>query len=146
MKPGEFIGVDGQTYRWSSKWRAGMYVLCIVDYKGETEWQNGFISKEDWPNARTALDALIEAEAEEWVEIRNLWRIKKDGTQPEYCQDNEWRPYVGIPDWADGYRKGREVALEQVQELVEQIENVEGVPPSWREWMTICETAEKVKL
>lgn len=87
---------------------------------------------EDPQTARAALDELIEEDAGEWVDCGSEetgtgytyeCRIRRDGSQPQelYESSNDWVDteygnFIGV------YRKGREVALEQVQELVEAVQ------------------------
>lgn len=155
MKPGEYIGADGTTYRWT---RDGDNY-----WHHSGEWRDGWVihssvAAEDWPKAKAALDELIEEEAGEWVEITACWRIRPDGSQPQYLAGSGmWQPFTeyGIGCWADAYRKGRELALEQVRELVEAVENaylaggcLSGVLPviTRGQWDRIRDAAKKVEL
>jgi len=53
-------------------------------------------------------------------------RVSRDGqTQQVEWNDGTWHIAVDYYSAVDGYRKGRDVALEQVQELVEAVEAVE---------------------
>jgi len=102
VKPGEYVGKDGK-----------LYTVCN--------------SYADISAAKAALDALIEAEAEEWVDVVSLdhrcadyaLRIRRDGSNPQYLggATRAWVQTREDEDWALAYRKGREVALEQVQQL-----------------------------
>ena len=126
MKPGEYVGADGRRYRWVCS--DGKYEVCWVRPECANDPVDGLwgtsIHAEDWPAAKTALDALIEAEAGEWVYVDKWARIRADGSSAEERYGSSpdclsWGGYVGR--WADAYRKGREVALEQVKELVEAV-------------------------
>ena len=124
MNPGEYIGKDGRTYRWVHEYLSddsgSGYDHQVFTCHWETEW----IAPEDWPAAKAALDALIEAEkeAEEWVEINPHWRVNREGRW-------QYRQCEGLTSWFDkdpayptdeAYRKGREVALAEYEALREQ--------------------------
>jgi hypothetical protein len=160
VKPGEYQGQDGRTYRW----RKGTHWYFLDEIDGEVAC-NG-IAQADWPASRAALDALIESEQVEWVEITEEGiidvseanaehRIRRDGSHPQVKRIHQWN-YVGESEWwAQTYRKGRSVALEQVQGLVEAVGRLEdessykggGVYLSFGAvFEKVCEVAKKVKL
>jgi len=79
------------------------------------------VEQKNWPAAKAALDALV-AESEEWVEIDDNARIRRDGTEAQWRSGggiNCWHEhtYPGEKRWPQAYRKGREVALEEASGL-----------------------------
>ena len=122
MKPWEYIGKDGRTYRWSYD---GVRAVIVRD-DDQCGWFG--ISLYDWPAAKAAMDALIEAEqdAEQWVYLESRrdgmhYRIRSDGTDPQWWDDEEWNDERVDADWVECYCKGREVALAEDAELREQV-------------------------
>lgn len=103
-----------------------------------------------------AIRDAIEEEAGEWVEWNRdecFYRIRVDGSelQSYYRTGPYQKENAGA--FQDAYRKGREVALEQVQELVSGITDaqkftrcVEGITrmPEWV-WLGLVDLAKKVK-
>jgi len=63
-QPGQYTGANGREYRWH-KWSGG-YQHEV--YSGSSFCVKGFIASADWPKAKAALDALIEAETAGGVE------------------------------------------------------------------------------
>ena len=141
MKPGEYIGKDGRTYQWSYD---GVRAVIVRD-DDQCGWFG--ISLYDWPAAKAALDALIEAEqgAEQWVGLPiELFgpevRVSLNGERWQFrnLSEAKWTDGSGIaPKGVIAYRKGREVALaenaelrEQVKALVDAIQN--PIHPEWR--------------
>jgi len=133
MRPGEYIGKDGRAYRWThgrlDDDSADGYDHQVHIHEWETEW----IDPADWDDAKAALDALIEAESVEWVEIDDNARIQRDGSDPQVRHEGGicvWRALTNPIDkrWPKAYRKGREVAeaeqadfRDAVRELVEAV-------------------------
>ena len=135
--PGTYTGADGREYRWvKDGW--GNYRMTRWDNGREYAWDT--IAPADWPAAKAALDALVEAEEEEWVEIgepqglrEGQRRIRRDGSQPQtkskpYYGEEKWVDLTTSAYWVDAYRKGRQVALEEssalrdaARELVEAV-------------------------
>jgi hypothetical protein len=138
MKPGEYIGQDGRTYRWD-KWN-GAYQLYNESHG------IAMLHPADWPAAKAALDALIEDEAGEWVELfphdrsHPYIRISTDGGRVEEMVAGEW---VAYDAWwiRAAYRAG----LEQVQELVEAVDAVGDDIITIYGWAAIKAAAKKVK-
>jgi hypothetical protein len=101
MKPGQYTGSDGRTLEER-------------------------ISRLEQVNS-AALDALIEEEAEEWVEMHSKSfsprRFSPDGNRAEFwdAPSNRWRSIAIDDGLFQSYRKGREVALEQARELAEAV-------------------------
>lgn len=118
MNPGEYIGKDGRTYRWKHE-RLSDNSAEGYDHQAHVhEWETEWIDPADWLDAKAALDALIEAESGEWVylmarETQTRYRIHPDGSQPQWYDDEQWTEDIDDVDWAEHYRKGREVALEE---------------------------------
>lgn len=117
MKAGEYIGKDGREYRWLKQ---GEYYA---------HWQGGYanVAAADWPAAKSALDALIEQQSGEWVEIRQNddeytgLRCRVDGSQPQWFKDfdGKWHDEEAGEDteWLVAYRKGRSVAQQESADL-----------------------------
>ena len=132
MKPGEYIGKDGRTYRWKHE-RLSDNSAEGYDHQAHVhEWETEWIDPADWDDAKAALDALIEAESEGWVEIDDNARIQRDGSDPQVRREGGiwWRALTNSIDkrWPKAYRKGREVAeaeqadfRDAVRELVEAV-------------------------
>jgi len=117
MNPGEYIGKDGRTYRWRRGDTRGWFVEELTT---DGIWVISLVqpSTEDWPDAKAALDALIEAESMGWVAIDDNARIQADGSDPQVRHEGGicvWRALTNPIDkrWPKAYRKGREVALEE---------------------------------
>lgn len=115
-QPGTYTGADGREYRWMLSVDGNSHYHVNAAGRGE--------NIHDWPAAKAALDALIEAEkeAEEWVEINPHWRVNREGRW-------QYRQCEGLTSWFDkdpayptdeAYRKGREVALAEYEALREQ--------------------------
>jgi hypothetical protein len=108
------LGIPTVIARWSSNGEDYYSGTCFVDV-------NPTLAE---AQRRATEQGLIEAEAEngQWVLIDGQRRLRVDGTQPQWNElDSGW---MNADDrWAKAYRKGREVALEQVQELVEAVED-----------------------
>jgi len=128
MNPGTYTGSDGRTYRWVTGKHSGLVNHQVNLRLGDFDnWCSAGIDPADWPLAKSALDALIENEAVEWVEIPApngedpYIRISRNGSRvQERSQEGRWNDYDAW--WIKAaYRKGREVALEQVKELVEAV-------------------------
>ena len=124
MNPGEYIGKDGGEYRWLYSDVMGWIVRdergCVTGMK-----------REDVGDAKAALDALVEAESEEWVEIDDHARIKRDGTAAQWRHGNgygqNWHPLSSDDKrWPQAYRKGREVALEEGSDLRDAARKASG--------------------
>ena len=116
MNPGEYIGKDGGEYRWLYSDVMGWIVRdergCVTGMK-----------REDVTDAKAALDALLEAESEEWVEITTWERIRRDGTQPEwrYNEKTQWVTESKPRPGHVGFRKGREVAQAEQAEMRDDV-------------------------
>ena len=165
MKAGEYIGADGWTYRWLKTPQRSpegyRHEVASPDWHAPHD-----INPADWPAAKAALDALIESGAGEWVEFdwrtkddqyhadNYLRRCRPDGSEPQTACNYEvggpkWMPDNSRdnPMWVAAYRKGRSVALEQVQELVGFIERA----PIWvgteryAEWPTAKWAWDEIK-
>lgn len=68
MKPGEYVGADGRTYRWTldrldDGSATGYYHEVLYDGEWLAEW----INPADWPAARAALAKEILEEIQEYV-------------------------------------------------------------------------------
>lgn len=128
QNPGTYTGADGREYRWVSPQNNGQYRPVLTTTLGY-ECGIVYLSAADWPAAKAALDALVEAEQEEWVEIgepqglcEGQRRIRRDGSQPQtkakpYYGEQKWVDLATSAYWVDAYRKGREVALEEASDL-----------------------------
>lgn len=55
MKPGVFVGKDGNTYRWLGDSRG--YVMLQMWSDRLDDWVTSPMNPEDWPDAEAALDA-----------------------------------------------------------------------------------------
>jgi hypothetical protein len=110
------------------------------------------MKREDVTDAKAALDALLEAESEEWVEITTWERIRRDGTQPEwrYNEKTQWVTESKPRPGHVGFRKGREVAeaeqadfRDDVRELVSMALTPLHRQDTW--WSgTLADIAKKV--
>lgn len=128
MNAGEYVGKDGRTYRWVSPQNDGKYRPVLTTTIGY-ECGMVYLGAEDWPAAKAALDALIEQEAGEWVELETMddaavthrFRIQLDGTNPQYWAGNRWWGEHNSMPWILAYRKGHEVALEESAEAYNQV-------------------------
>ena len=154
MNPGEYIGKDGRTYRWLYSDVMGWIVCdergCVTGMK-----------REDVTDAKAALDALLEAESEEWVEIAGgFYRISLDGkrVQQQYNHVARGRGYDDLAEeeasripQVQSYRKGREVAeaeqadlRDAVRELVSMALTPLHLQDTW--WSgTLADIAKKVE-
>jgi hypothetical protein len=123
MKPGQYMGDDARTYRWTvgeggyGHWRydCGWRVHPVVD----------------WPAAKAALDALIESESEQWVYLESdgepVIRISATGERVQQ-QDHagKWTDYSAW--WIkEAYRKGRELERAKCAKLREAVLGADGV-------------------
>jgi len=120
MNPGEYVGEDGRTYQW--------------ERLGEHWTIAGGLRINDWPKAKAALDALIESEQEEWVEIQpatfGQLGYRHNGERLQVCGTNDdWRD-VTRADLLNIFRAGLKAGQEQVQELVEAVEAFVQVSPT----------------
>ena len=133
MVLGEYTGKNGRKYKWEKgSSRSGWFVTEKEPVTGIWICSFSQPSTEDWPAAKAALDALIEAESEGWVEIDDNARIQRDGSDPQVRHEDGvcvWRALTIDKRWPKAYRKGREVAeAEQAEmrgavwELVEAVE------------------------
>lgn len=130
MKAREYIGKDGRTYRWRFQ-SVGENDYDFSGYRHEIKaggvWCPYPVQPKDWLATKAALDALIEEEVGEWVELslpENKWRMPKNGDgNPQWwdCTEDRWYEGSYVAGPAISYRKGRSVALEQVKELVEAV-------------------------
>jgi len=123
MNPGEYVGEDGRTYRWEKQ--AGCYFhRCLTD-----AWRGAPIF--DWPKAKAALDALIESEQEEWVELDDYRRIRPDGTEPQHrtYADRDWQVSLASTLWVVAFRAGLKTGQEKVRELAELVEQFVRLSP-----------------
>jgi len=122
-RPGEYIGKDGLTHRWYEMPFSHTCEHQILE-EAHDIWVARGIHPDDWPAAKAALDALIESE-EEWVCVSMNsqvdWRFRRDGSRAEYRQGDSGWTYEPDSSGERIYRKGREVALQDVQELVEAV-------------------------
>ena len=128
MRPGEYIGKDGRTYRWRRGDKGGWFVEELTT---DGIWVISLVqpSTEDWPDAKAALDALIEAESREWVGWTTPQGYHYRADQNGYVERNENGRWVtASPPIQSAYRKGREVAQaeqadlrDDVRELVEAV-------------------------
>jgi hypothetical protein len=153
MNKGEYIGKDGRTYRWIFSSIMGW----VVRDEGLTVTG---VKPGDWPAAKSALDELIEEEAEEWVEIDGFHRCDITGKhqQVRSCTRDGWSEVCMGEDYDvfNGYRKGRAVALEPVQRMIWFFDHeihwmVAHDEPGWvtvcrEDWDTLTTLAEKVQL
>ena len=162
MKPGEYIGKDGRTYRL-------VHGHCDSDWYVETlyevgQWESSTLRVCDIDAAKAARDALIEEERDaEWVELPvpyfedRRMRVSGDGSLVQHRRWNhDWQPLYP-PDGDDhasvlAYRKGREVKeaedaelREQVKALVEALFEVErGEEPPHTEWDDVLDMARRL--
>jgi hypothetical protein len=122
MKVGQYVSM-GKTYRWVGN-LAGGYAHEVNFYGGG--WTR--IDVFDWPEARKALDELIEEHSGPWVELPSLFplRVSKDGIGEQVKRDGRWSASRGISVLTLCYRKGREVVIEEVQELTGLILSLDG--------------------
>lgn len=109
VKPGEFVSRFGGT--------AQVHGIVFTEGSHPGRWVSP--GDLDWPAAKAALDALIEAESGEWVELPSAtpgipMRITRDGTCIRTCSvKHDWAPMY--PPDADNnpsvqaYRKGLEI-------------------------------------
>jgi hypothetical protein len=100
-QPGTYTGADGGEYRWELSVDGKSYYHVNGAGHGE--------NIHDWPAAKAALDALVEAEQEEWAYLGTHIRISRDGlTMERDNHDGGWEAYS--VNWIqDAYRKGLEV-------------------------------------
>ena len=119
-----------------------------------TEWTQEWIDPADIDAAKAALDALVEAESEEWVAWTvggtTQYRARGDEIQWWYHPTSSWRD-EGNTSIGTAYRKGREVALEESAELRnaarELVEVVKDMPTfnqvdCW-DWLKAVKAAAK---
>jgi hypothetical protein len=124
MKTGEYRGKDGRVYRWERSRGEGWEHQHLVGV--------GWIDfpVKDWPAAKVALDELVAKS--EWVETNDHIRVTYDGGRAQQLYDLVgWQEIDAKSSYsAQGYRKGREVALAEkggdkyapkVRELVEAV-------------------------
>lgn len=119
MSAGEYVGQDGRTYRTV---RGGLWCgKPVVEYQCSDTF-GGWVEmpgplEADWPAAKAALDALIEADAGEWIHFGGWtnYRCRPNGDEPQYDDGGEWQPVDDDGQWPTIYRKGRAVALEQAE-------------------------------
>jgi len=137
MNPGEYIGKDGRLYCW--EWlddgdgTPGYHLAGYDRRRMNTDrFYPAHIPPADWPAAKAALDALIEAESEGWVEwiwAGGMCRASADGSRVQmwdYCLEK----WVDATESRTGaaYRKGRGVAEAEQAELRDAVrELVEAV-------------------
>ncbi len=143
MNPGEYVGKDGRTYRWEHRDTGYVHSCCYLD--GETVWWPWVtINERDIPAAKAALDALVEAEGEEWVEWKTIggstFRARGNEIQWWYTPTGKWRSEHDS-DIGCAYRKGRDVGLSErltchnCVKLAEARKLVEAVlKPPWPVW------------
>lgn len=161
MNPGEYE-VNGIRYGWAHD---------LDEYEHRERIDGVWFRCARFPDiekAEKARQELIEAESEGWVEIDDNARIQRDGSDPQVRHEGGicvWRALTNPIDkrWPKAYRKGREVALEQVRELVEAVESTalhfsmvtvrydEDAPVECHlleshDWQRIRDAAWKVKL
>jgi hypothetical protein len=80
----------------------------------------------DWPAAKAALDALIEAEADQWVEWEaNGQKYRARGTEIQWWS-GLWRS-DGNGVLTSAYRKGRELERAKCAKLREAVLGADGV-------------------
>jgi len=117
MSPGEYIGKDGRTYRWRRGDTGGWFVEELTT---DGIWVISLVqpSTEDWPDAKAALDALIEAESREWVGWTTAQGYHYRADQNGYVERNENGRWVtASPPIQSAYLKGREVAQAEQADL-----------------------------
>ena len=120
MVLGEYTGKNGRKYKWEKgSSRSGWFVTEKEPVTGIWICSFSQPSTEDWPAAKAALDALIEAESEGWVEIDDNARIQRDGSDPQVRHEGGiccWRGLTNPIDkrWPKAYRKGREAAIDEI--------------------------------
>ena len=123
--PGTYTGADGREYRWVHEW--------LDDSSGSgydhqvfcSEWTQEWIDPADIDVAKAALDALVEAESEEWVEFPREgnhapFRFNLELTRLQFLQDQgsgQWREAeYDLCLIRAAYRKGREQAQQEAQD------------------------------
>jgi len=142
MNPGDYVGEDGRKVICTFPGVDGVECDCLGILvrcpEGCTHVLDPSIA--NWPKAKAALDALIESEQEEWVEVEYegvRYRYAEDGNCPRLerwvRESNDpsdaayfYEGYDPVPHYDQGhlgvaFRAGRKAALEQVQELVEAV-------------------------
>lgn len=146
-EPGEYTGADGKLYAWD-KSVAGGYLPVFAEGGEFAE-----IAPADWPAAKAALDALIEAEEGEWVEIDKYRRVSPDGAKAQHRLVN----YRGnfIKGWTDrnphgvifdAYRAGLTTGKKDAQELAEAVLDKEYPGMNLvQQWDRIRALAKRVK-
>jgi len=178
-RPGEYIGKDGRTYRWKpgrEEWHIERWGDAIRLGDTTPKWHSSRLKLDDWPAAKDALDALIESEQEEWVEIslgmlnQCYYRLmvgppsdprkvlEKRGFKGWERSEHDFDSYLFKHMIEIAYHKGREVALQDVQELAEAIDQMGCISgtgqPGWPNQILVDEgthfrvrdLAKKVKL
>ena len=134
---GEYQDSDGPQTCHQCKWWKRLEEGTRADAEGASRHGMCHFNPERYPTdpghhcsqfaAKAALDALIEEEQEraEWTVDKFPYRAKQDGSSMQWLAGGVWRDTNEFEQAA--YRKGREVALEQVQELVRAVEEAHGM-------------------
>ena len=127
MRPGEYIGKDGRTYRWRRGDTGGWFVEELTT---DGIWVISLVqpSTEDWPDAKAALDALIEAESREWVGWTTAQGYHYRADQNGYVERNENGRWVtASPPIQSAYLQGREVAEAEQAEMRDDVRELVDV-------------------
>ena len=127
MRPGEYIGKDGRTYRWRRGDTRGWFVEELTT---DGIWVISLVqpSTEDWPDAKAALDALIEAESREWVGWTTPQGYHYRADQNGYVERNENGRWVtASPPIQSAYLQGREVAQAEQADLRDAVRELVDV-------------------
>lgn len=125
-KPGEYVGQDGRTYRWTRLDSDAGYSLESGEGLGIYRYPVPF-AYSDWSAAKAALDELIETEKGEWVEVKNpmlQYRIRKDGSEAQVRDGyGRWRKELDSIDQLvhAAYRAGLSVGEAKGQERAREL-------------------------
>lgn len=115
MNPGEYE-VNGIRYGWAHD---------LDEYEHRERIDGVWFRCGCFPDiekAEKARHELAEAESEGWVylmarETQTRYRIHPDGSQPQWYDDEQWTEDIDDADWAEHYRKGREVAEAEAADM-----------------------------
>ena len=174
MKPGEYIGKDEYfqhdhdccIFLGGYGYRGVFYDLYWCDQTGHIPTVLARFGNEGWEYnsgtgssleplmeaerraAARGLPLKIESEREEWVEIDESdgyakRRFSRDGKTGDYWNKFAWVPLERNHELL-AYRKGREVALQDVQELVGAIEDMVGWETNTFKGCTITNPLEQI--
>ena len=100
----------------------------VITLNVRADGENPHVAKEFAERLMKAisLPTVAEQDAEQWVYLESRrdgmhYRIRPDGTDPQWWDDEEWNDERVDADWVECYCKGREVALAEDAELREQV-------------------------